>query len=155
MSATGLEVFDTTLQKTNSWLKDIMLGMGWQERRKAYRALRATLHALRDRLTVEEAVQLSAQMPMLVRGFYYEGWDPVGKPVKARDVEDFLALIAYEFRGDDDIDPDQVARAVFCVLAQRITQGELDDIEILLPKEIRVLWRQAQTQGARSVLPRT
>ena len=156
MSATGLEVFDTTLQKTNSWLKDIMLEMGWQERGKAYQALRATLHALRDRLTVEEAAQLAAQLPMLVRGFYYEGWDPVGKPIRIRDVEDFLAMIAYELRGDDDIDPDQAARAVFSVLAQRITQASLDDIEGLLPKEMRALWQQAEPQGARSVSsPRT
>ena len=28
MSATGLEVFDTTVQKTNVWLKDLMEVMG-------------------------------------------------------------------------------------------------------------------------------
>jgi uncharacterized protein (DUF2267 family) len=32
------------------------------------------LHALRDRLPPEIAVHLSAQLPMLVRGIYYEGW---------------------------------------------------------------------------------
>jgi uncharacterized protein (DUF2267 family) len=144
MSATGLEVFDTTLQKTNSWLHDIMQEMGWKERRKAYQALRATLHALRDRLIVEEVAQLAAQLPMLVRGFYYEGWDPSGKPGKSRDLETFLARIALEFGGDDEIDPDQVARAVFAVLARRISQGELEDIEGLLPKETRTLWPHAR-----------
>jgi len=145
MSTTGLDVFDTTVQKTNSWLKDIMHEMDWQERRKAYQALRSTLHALRDRLTVDEVAQLAAQLPMLVRGFYYEGWDPTGKPLKVRDLEGFLATIALEFRGDDEVDPDEVARAVFTVLARRITQGELEDIEGLLPKEVRRLWPRAET----------
>ena len=145
MSTNGLDVFDTTVQKTNSWLKDIMHEMDWQERRKAYQALRSTLHALRDRLTVDEVAQLAAQLPMLVRGFYYEGWDPTGKPLKVRDLEGFLATIALEFRGDDEVDPDQVARAVFTVLARRITQGELEDVEGLLPKEVRRLWPRAET----------
>jgi uncharacterized protein (DUF2267 family) len=76
MSATGLEVFDTTLHKTHQWLNELMLMMDSQDRRRAYLAMRATFHALRDRLTVGEVAQLGAQLPMLVRGFYYEGWDP-------------------------------------------------------------------------------
>jgi uncharacterized protein (DUF2267 family) len=151
MSATGLKVFDTTLQKTNSWLHEIMREMGCRERREAYQALRATLHALRDRLTIEEVAQLAAQLPMLVRGFYYEGWDPSGKPVKARDPEAFLALIAQELRGDDEMDADRAARAVFAVLARRITQGELEDIQGLLPKEIHRLWPPSEDLGAQAV----
>jgi len=67
MSATGLEVFDTTLHKTNSWLKELMQELHWQDRRKAYLALKATLHALRDRLTLDEAAQLGAQLPSFCR----------------------------------------------------------------------------------------
>jgi uncharacterized protein (DUF2267 family) len=107
--------------------------------------------SLRDRLTVEEVAQLAAQLPMLVRGIYYEGWDPSGKPVKARDPEAFLALIAQRLRGDDEIDADRAARAVFAVLARRITHGELQDIQGLLPKEIHRLWPPSEDLGAQAV----
>jgi len=140
MSATGLDVFDRTIHKTNTWLNDLMGMLGTQDRHKAYRVLRATLHALRDRLTIEEVAQLAAQLPMLIRGFYYEGWDPTDKPVRERHKEQFLARICQELRDDDTIDPEQVARAVFRLLANRVTEGEIEDVEHVLPAEIRILW---------------
>jgi uncharacterized protein (DUF2267 family) len=140
MSATGLEVFDTTVQKTNAWLHDLMHELGWHDRHTAYRALRATLHALRDRLTVEELAQFGAQLPMLIRGFYYEGWDPSGKPLRERHREQFLARIQQEYRGDESIEPERVACAVFAVLARRVTDGEIEDVKHILPAEIRDLW---------------
>jgi uncharacterized protein (DUF2267 family) len=140
MSATGLDVFDTTLHKTNIWLNDLMQVLGWSDRHKAYLALRTTLHALRDRLTLEEVAQLSAQLPMLIRGFYYEGWDPTDKPLRVRHKEQFLARIEQPFRGDDSVDPERVTRAVFTVLAKRVTEGEIEDVKHVLPAEIRDLW---------------
>jgi uncharacterized protein (DUF2267 family) len=71
MSTTGLDVFDTTVQKTNNWLNDLMQVLRWPDKHKVYLALRTTLHALRDRLTVEEVAHLGAQLPMLIRGFRY------------------------------------------------------------------------------------
>ena len=140
MSITGLDVFDTTVHKTNSWLTDLTQILRWPDKHKVYLALRSTLHALRDRLTVEEVAQLGAQLPMLVRGFYYEGWDPTGKPVKERHQEQFLARIEQQFQKDDSVDPEAVARAVFFVLAHRVTQGEIEDIKQILPAELRSLW---------------
>jgi uncharacterized protein (DUF2267 family) len=141
MSITGLEVFDTTVHKTNSWLKNVMQELEWDDRHRAYLAFRATVHALRDRLTVEEAVQLGAQLPMLMRGFYYEGWNPTGKPVRVRQREEFLDRIAQPFvRAGDNVHPEAVARAVFRVLADRIAEGEIEDVKHVLPAELRDLW---------------
>jgi uncharacterized protein (DUF2267 family) len=62
----------------------------------AYRVLRSFLHALRDQLTVDEAAKLAAQLPIFVRGVFYEGWDPSRTPEHARDIESFLTRIAGE-----------------------------------------------------------
>ncbi len=143
MSATGLDVFDTTVQKTNLWLKDLMGLLGWSDKHRAYEALRVTLHALRDRLTVEEVAQFSAQLPMLIRGFFFEGWDPTGKPLRIRQKEQFLEYIALQFPADVAIDPEQVARAVFLLLAIRISQGEIEDVVSIVPSDLRDLWPTA------------
>jgi uncharacterized protein (DUF2267 family) len=137
---TGLEVFDTTVHKTNVWLNDILRELGWHDRYKAYIALRTTLHALRDRLTLEEAAQLAAQLPMLVRGLYYEGWDPTGKPTKVHHKEAFLLPIREHFWNDASVDPEEVARAVFRVLSQHVSAGEIADVRHLFPRELQELW---------------
>src|SRR5262245_60900016 len=146
MSTTGLDVFDRTLHKTNIWIKNLMEILGWADRQQAYAALRATLHALRDRLTIEEAAQLSAQLPMLIRGFYFEGWNPTGKPERERHRREFLARIQRELERYQ-VDPEEVARAVFLVMANRISEGEIKDIEHILPHEIRDLWVSAVPGG--------
>src|SRR5690606_27775230 len=77
MSATGLDVFDKTLQTTNIWLNEIMDEMG-PDRQIAWKALSTVLHKLRDRLPVEAAAHLGAQLPLLVRGVYYDQYQPAG-----------------------------------------------------------------------------
>ena len=137
---TGLDVFDTTVQKTHIWLNEIMQELGWEDRYKAYLGLRTTLHALRDRLPVAEAAQLAAQLPMLIRGLYYEGWDPTGKPQKVRHIEAFLTPIREHFRNDPGVDAEQVARAVLKVLTQHVSEGEIADVKHCCPTELHALW---------------
>ena len=140
MSTTGLEVFDRTVQKTNSWFHDLTQVLQWPDKHKVYLALRATLHGLRDRLTIDEAAQLGAQLPMLIHAFYYEGWDPTDKPLRERHKEQLLARIEQQFKDDDSVDPIVVARAVFFVLEHRISQGEIEDVKHVLPADVRDLW---------------
>jgi uncharacterized protein (DUF2267 family) len=140
MNSTGIKAFDTTVQTTNLWLKDVMDELGWDDRYRAYHALRTVLHALRDRLTVSEAVDLAAQLPMLVRGFYYEGWRPSETPLRERKKQDFLAHIAAAYRDEPLTDFEAIARAVFKVLARHVTKGEIKDIKGILPAELRAMW---------------
>ena len=140
MSLSSVDGVERSVHKTNRWLNELSELAGWDSKQKAYLATRATLHALRDRLTVDETAQLGAQLPMLVRGIYYEGWDPSHKPERLRHKDEFLARIEQQFRSDDLIAPEQVACAVFIVLANRVTAGEIEDVKQILPAEIRELW---------------
>lgn len=145
--STGLDVFDHTVQTTNLWLKELMDTLGWDDRHQAYQGLRTTLHALRDRLTLEEMAQLGTQLPLLIRGVYYEGWDPTGQPHETRHAAAFLAPIRHHFAQDPRVDAKQVAHAVFTVLTHHISAGELADIAQILPKELRTLWPTTTIQA--------
>jgi uncharacterized protein (DUF2267 family) len=141
MSQTGVAPFDSTLQTTNIWLNEIQERMDWgEDHHRAYHALRSVLHALRDRLTVDHAAALAAQLPMLIRGIYYEGWHPHGKPVKERHKDAFLAHIATDFRTDPYADPERVAKVVLRVLSKHVSPGEIEGVKQSLPAEIRSLW---------------
>jgi len=136
-------VFATTIQETQIWLKEIMQdGGAMTDEHKAYAGLRAVLHHLRDRLTVDEAADLGAQLPMLVRGIYYEGWDPSGTPTKDRKREDFVAAVRENLSGHPEIEPEHAIRQVFAVLSRHVTAGEIRDVISDLPQSVRDFWPQ-------------
>lgn len=141
MSATGLQVFDKTVQTTNIWLKEIAEDIG-PDRQRAYHALWAVLRALRDRLTLEDSAQLAAQLPLLVRGLYYDQWHPGEQPKRVRHRDEFLALVARDLGQIKPIDPEDASRAVFKVLDRHISRGEVEQVKQSLPAEIRSLWPQ-------------
>lgn len=146
MSATGLAVFDETLQLTNSWLNEVMDELGWEDRHRAYLGLRLTLQALRDSLSVDEAAQLAAQLPMLVRGFFFEGWHPAHKPVKERGREAFVTRVhdgLHQMPTDEPIDAEAVVRTVFALLSRRLSDGG-KGARRSLPKSLRELWPEPQ-----------
>lgn len=135
----SVPAFDSTLQTTNHWLHDIMERLGLQDRQGAYHALRVVLHVLRDRLSVDQTAELGSQLPMLVRGIFYEGWKPQGKPLRVRRKEEFLELVADQLV-PPQADAESVTRAVFDVLFRHISQGEVRHLKYLLPGEIRDLF---------------
>jgi uncharacterized protein (DUF2267 family) len=140
MSTTRLAVFDKTLQETNLWLKDLMGRLGTDDREQAYGVMKATLHALRDRIGPENAVHLAAQLPMLLRGVYYEGWRIAGTPTKERHKDAFFDHVRREMSQDWPVDTESAVRAMFEVMWHRLDQGEIAKLIRMFPPELRELW---------------
>jgi uncharacterized protein (DUF2267 family) len=138
--STGLATFDKTVQESNLWLKDVMERLNTTDRHHAYSTLRAVLHALRDRIGPESAAHLGAQLPMLLRGLFYEGWDPTGKPSKERHEADFLAHIARELPRADAAEVEQGVRATLDVLSKRIDRRTAVKLAAMFPLELRRFW---------------
>lgn len=134
------EVFETTLQKTNIWLKQISDRLHWDDHQKAYHGLRAVLHVLRDRLPVEEAAHLGAQLPMLIRGFYYEDWKPASTPVKIKTTQEFYDVVKEHFKADQNVNPLLLTKAVMEVLSTNLSPGELAKLRGIMPPHLREIW---------------
>jgi len=147
---TGLDTFDKTVQESNLWLKDVMERLNTCDRRHAYSTMRAVLHALRDRIGPENAAHLGAQLPMLLRGLFYEGWDPTGKPTKERHESAFLAHIARELpRAAGPGEIEQGALAVLDVLSKHIDRGAAVKLAAILPQDLRRFWPAFIQRAAR------
>jgi len=141
MSKYGISVFDETMHTTNVWLKDLMFRLNSDSRQDVYRALKLTLHALRDRLPVNTAAAFASQLPMLIRGFYYEGWQPAKCPTREHTDTEFVDELAKAFDFlEDDYTPKWIAGAVFDLLTEKISKGEIDNVKSCLPRHIRQLW---------------
>lgn len=137
---TGIGELDEAAPQADQWVAQLTLHLGWQDRRKSYLALRAALHALRDCLPLDEAVQLGTQLPTLLRGDYYDGWRPTGRAFRLRTRAAFLERITEGTHHDPAIDPERVARGLLALLAEHLPPAELEDARAVTPEPLRGLW---------------
>lgn len=152
MGAKNIDVFDSSLQKTNLWLKDVEVELHAAGRPRAYCALRAVLHCLRDCMPVDGAAKFSSQMPLLVRGVFFDGWRPRRKHLRYTKAR-FLARLGEELRNEGGLDAALAARAVFHVLERHLSPGEIRAIRLVLPREVRQFWSQADEAPAPPLRP--
>ena len=139
------------LQQTQEWLKELRDNADLADEAEAWSGLRSVLHQLRDRLTMEEAVQLSAQLPLVVRGVFFEGWKPHQVPDKSiKSQQDFLDALSVRLL-PRRIPAEPLARSVFGQLARHVDAGEISQVISQLPDDIKALWpMSARTFKARS-----
>jgi uncharacterized protein (DUF2267 family) len=139
MPATGHPTFDKTLQESNLWLKELMAALHTNDRDLAFHVLRATLHAIRDRIGPENAVHLGAQLPMLLRGLYYEGFRLGQSSSTERHLSAFLEHVRSELRPSLALDIANAVKCVFWVMSDKIDPREVAKISRILPAELREL----------------
>lgn len=141
------EIIERAYQDAQNWLLDIA---GKLERpddlHAAYHALRSVLHSLRDNLVPDEALDLASQLPMLVRGIYFEGYRLSGRPVTHRKLGSFLESVRnqLETEAPQDLDPERCARAVFATLSRHLDAGQVKQARDMLHKDVQPLWSNGQ-----------
>jgi uncharacterized protein (DUF2267 family) len=139
MSEIGVTALDHAVQETNIWLKAIEKRLALTSRQHAYNALRAVLHVLRDRMPMAVAVNFGVQLPMLIRGIYYEGWHHAATPTKDRHLEYFVDDIFRQLPPQFPVDPLKVVRGIFEILWEKLDPGEFDKLMGHLPVSLRDL----------------
>lgn len=140
MSALGLKIIDDSAHQANIWFNEVNAATGWDHKQRAYRLLRVVLHTLRDHLSVDEAAQLAAQLPVLIRGIYYEGWNPSKTPVKLRSAKQVIDRVQAAFETDPLGDAPEAIAAVMKVLRAHVSSGEVSDVETGFTEEVRALF---------------
>ncbi|MGF1553809.1 MAG: DUF2267 domain-containing protein [Paracoccaceae bacterium] len=133
-------IADRTIDQTQNWLHRLQDDIGLADENQAYVALRAVLHQTRDRLPTDEATDLGAQLPTLVRGIYYEAWKPTATPEKERHAETFVERVRERMHDHPQIDAEAATRSVFALLAAELDSGEIDEVIHMMHDEIKPLW---------------
>ncbi|RVC61951.1 DUF2267 domain-containing protein [Mesorhizobium sp.] len=126
-------------EQAQQWVSELARDLGWNER-NAYRFLKSVLHTLRDWLSPEEMADLSAQLPTLIRGVYFEGWKPSDAPVSERKKRDFVISVRDSFGYEPGVDIDTAIKAVFKLLDRHISHGEIVQVRNSMKTSLRHLW---------------
>lgn len=135
-----------SIKKTNDHtiliLKKMMNSGEFTNPNSAFVVLRATLKALRDRVTPGEAFHLGGQLPALLRGYFFEGFDLSNverSKSSSKSIEGFLQDIRNHLGGYDYLDLEKLVPVAMNVILTSIDQGEAEQVISQLPKDIQSL----------------
>lgn len=139
----------TSVEKTNIWIKELSEELGWRDRHKVFEALKVTLKTVRDRMTPDECAHFAAQLPMVIRGAFYESWKPSAAPQRWRTREELLKPLQEGFStlSEPNTEPETVVRAVMKVVAAHVTSGEVEDVKGMMPEDARALFPETSARA--------
>lgn len=143
MVRSGFSNIDKSTQKTKEWLHEVQDELGWEDENMVYIAFRAVIQTLRDRLPVEEAIELADELPMVMKGLYYEGYTPKHKPEKIKNRAEFFQRVQQK-SPRRPIQTEEATRAVFHLLENKLSGGgEIKQVKGNLPKDIQDFWESS------------
>ncbi len=142
--------FKKYVQTGEVFLKKLAAQLGDPEdTARAGRVLRSVLHVFRDQSTPQESIQLISQLPMFIKAIYVDGWRIGQKQIRIRHLDDFLNEVQETDKSIGSFDfPNKNAtqhavKAVFHVIKEYASEGEIEDVISTLPKELRPLMEDA------------
>lgn len=121
------------------WLGELKERAFLQTHSQGYAMLRGVLHELRDHLTVAQTIAFADALPPLVRGIFYERWQPTDEPPPVRDSQEFLDAVIRRL-APHRIPPDSIVSDVFAVLAHRSEPYANRQMRSQLPDALAPLW---------------
>ncbi|HYG15052.1 MAG TPA: DUF2267 domain-containing protein [Bacteroidia bacterium] len=140
-------------EESNRFINDVADELGTDDTGMALRVTRAVLHAVRDRITPDDAVQFGQGLPMMLKGIYFDQYDISRTPVVIRSTRRFLEYIqdknrfaaVSDFRYEDGVI--RALQAVFTVLENHMSIGQVDHVLNLLPAEVCELINRAGAEA--------
>jgi uncharacterized protein (DUF2267 family) len=140
---TGIRSLDSSLSTTLEWLSEIQEELGWTDKEMVYKATKAVLQAIRDRLPLEDTLNLTAELPIVMKGMVFDGYDLHDKPMKMRTIEEFFDHIQERYGSGQHnfVNADEACRGVINVLSDKVGDGEMEKIIGNMPEDLRPLFR--------------
>ena len=140
-----MDKFDKFAQEGNEFLHELARDLGHpEELDKTMILLKATLHTLRDRITIGESFDLLSQLPLVLKGVYTEHWKYKETPEKYKSYDEFITAVKEEQRlhGETEFNwsekTDELVTTVFSTLHRKyLSGGQLEHVINNLPKEIQ------------------
>lgn len=146
--------FEQYAPDANKFVREVATELGnAEDTEQAYRVMKAVLHTVRDILSPEESMHLVAQLPLIMKGVYVEGWHITQKD-RIRSMQEFLARLREkdERSSGRDFGNDETAthhiKCVLNVLKRHVATGQIQDMIDQFPMELAGLWITAESDTA-------
>lgn len=140
---TSQRLFANAERTAHEWLRVVADRLETDDLHEAYQVLRPWLHLLRDRLSVDSTAHLAAQLPELLRGVFYDGWQPSKVPVRMH-AEQYLLRFQEDARVPA-ADVKATASAITSAMRDLFSPGQLDTVFGQLPADLRAILDPAPT----------